>query len=192
MPVTPLTIEARAVAVRMDAWPLISGNAQIVRQMVYEDSQTVEQLRFVVQAEGAGAPPGMVDSLVTVHKWSSNVMEQTGNLNLHPFLADAAAEVIAACDFVDAIPLPPRIVGSLAGVNKAVDPLAMVNEKPLASDIVLAAELLVKDTGWATIDNQWFAIQVVDVINAQFLLIGADTTNEQMGSIYPGTVSVRG
>lgn len=102
MAATQLTDDCRAAAGRMRAWQVVSGNAAIVRRMVYEDSANVEALRLQVQGlADPAAPAGMVDSLVAAHVHASNALELTGNLQLHPLFAADGDAVEAAATFAD-------------------------------------------------------------------------------------------
>lgn len=99
---TPLTDDCRAAANRMRDWSDVSGNAQLLRRMVYEDSANVEALRLQVQGlADPAAPAGMVQSLVVAHVHASNAMELTGNLQLHPLFAADGDAVDAAATFLD-------------------------------------------------------------------------------------------
>jgi hypothetical protein len=100
MPVTPLTTEARAVAARMTNWPNLSGNANIVRKLVYEDSVTINALSAQVGLQPS-PPAGMVASLTLAAQRVSNVMECGGNIGTWPYLLASAPDVVAAAAFIE-------------------------------------------------------------------------------------------
>lgn len=107
MPVTPLTIECRAVAQRMADITLIGGNVQVQRKLVYEDSVSLYNLMaFLIS--GAPAPPesapGGYYSVAEAQRRVSSVMEVFGNVQTHPLLIASAQDVVTSCDFIDGSP----------------------------------------------------------------------------------------
>jgi hypothetical protein len=107
MPVTPLTTDCRVVAQTMIDWPgHLSGNLQIMRRMVYEDSVKLAELRDTIAALGEDGPeagqPGDTASVTLATTRISNLMECSGNIQLWPLLPASAGDVTAACDFLDA------------------------------------------------------------------------------------------
>jgi hypothetical protein len=104
MPVT--TTEARAIAARMSSISNVGGNMQVLRQIAYEDSAQLDELRQQVQ--GSASPPaGMVASLVVAHSRTVSAVAYEGNVALHPLIIASAADVVAAADFLDTPPPEP-------------------------------------------------------------------------------------
>jgi hypothetical protein len=194
MPATPLTIDCRAAANRMAQISNIGGNTQMIHKLVYEDSRTLYDLMTFLLGMGNDAPdesgPGGYYSVTLAQKRVSSVMEGEGNLQLHPLLIASSLDVLAACDFVDAVPSGPVVIGQTVGIQKAVNPVVMMSNPPLDSRIVLAAEVLVLGSGYVRLDGLWWPVTIGSVPLAQFTLVGADTT-EDSGTGAGGTISVR-
>lgn len=104
MPTTPLTTEARAIAFRLNHFTAFEGNAVTLRQMIYQDSATVTELRGVIETDG-GAPE-LADGLIPVATRLGNAGETGGHIMWHAFMQEQAAPLLAAIDYVEALPEP--------------------------------------------------------------------------------------
>lgn len=182
MPPTPLTIGCRAAAQRMTDIGHIGGNMQMQCMLVYEDSLQLYNLMAFLLGMGAAAPPesgpGGYYSVATAQRYVSSVMELFGNLQTHPFLVASAADVVAACDFIDAAPAAPHLVGSTLAMNKEVDALVMITPEFRPIGIASGDQVLVIGSTWLSINEQWWEALVVDANIGQFRLVGSDTTGE--------------
>jgi hypothetical protein len=183
MPATPLTIDCRAAANRMAHISNIGGNTQMIRKLVYEDSRTLYDLMAFLLGMGNDAPdesgPGGYYSVTLAQKRVSSVMECEGNLQLHALLIASSLDVIAACDFVDAAPSSPRLVGTTLAMNKEVDALVMITPEFRPIGIASGDQVMVTGSTWLSIDGQWWEALVVDASIGQFRLVGSDTTGEE-------------
>jgi hypothetical protein len=100
MPATALTIECRAIANRMRAFPNCEGNAQYLRKLIYEDSAKVATLIPLIDASSATA-----DEKRGVYEAASicgSVGECSGNTNMWPLVTDHATQLDRALDILDA------------------------------------------------------------------------------------------
>jgi hypothetical protein len=189
MPATPLTIDCRAAANRMAQISNIGGNTQMIHKLVYEDSRKLYDLMAFLLAMGNDAPdesgPGGYYSVTLAQKRVSSVMEGEGNLQLHPLLIASSLDVIAACDFADAAPSPPVLLGSIVAAQTQAAPLVMLTAagQPLNPLAVSGSKVRVEESQWLSINDQTFLITVVDRPLAQFNLNGADTTDETMATV---------
>jgi hypothetical protein len=101
MAATPLTIECRAIAVRMGQVGQLCGNAALMARMDGADAASLGQLKTAIEATAPGAT---VTALTTAMQRLGNVTECEGNTALHAVLASSSPAVVAACDFADAMP----------------------------------------------------------------------------------------
>jgi hypothetical protein len=188
MPASPFTIECRAIAARMAAITQTGGNIQSQRRLVFEDAPNIDHLRFLVQGETPAAP--LVAALVLAHARTSKIIECEGVIALHSLLVASAADVIAGADFVDALPAPPVMVGTIQSANSAVDPLVMLaaGDRPLNAAVVDGVTVKIEGGAWPSIADQAFTVTVANRPLAQFNLVGADTTLEVTGGAAGATV----
>jgi hypothetical protein len=113
MPVTPLTIEGRAVVGRMRDFPNTEGNAQWLQQLVYQDSATVSalipELAAVVPAVAEPVTQGLYRAAATC----GTALECGGHLGMWPLMASAATELETALTAIEGYtpaenPEPPQ------------------------------------------------------------------------------------
>jgi hypothetical protein len=102
MPATPLTVESKAIADRMETWANVGGNLHVVDQMANHDAATIEALRVEVAGlADPAAPDGMAESLADASRHASNVIPLGGNLQLLAIFVADGANVRAAATFVE-------------------------------------------------------------------------------------------
>ena len=98
MPVTPLTTECRKISARMAGFSLLCGNAQILRQLIYQDSATVFALKDAI----IGTNPAEADALILVGATCGSCGEGVGNIKLHAPMASGVAPLNAAIAVAEA------------------------------------------------------------------------------------------
>jgi hypothetical protein len=188
MPVSQVTIDARAVAGRMSVWPNISGHMQLLSKMATEDAAALRLLHQELEAAGAGA--GLISGMATAVAVTSNVILQGGNLQTEPAVAANAPSVVAAADYLDALPAPPVMVGLIGQANMQANPLVMLQPAyaPLMAAVVDGVTVRIEGGGWASIADRSFTVTVANRPLAQFQLMGADTSAEIVGGASGATV----
>lgn len=108
MPITPLTIESRAVAQRFREFPHREGSVQFLHMLIYEDSLTLAALRAETAAI-VDVDPDLVQGVANAEWAAGNAGEVGGNTGMWYRAAQGAVEIDAACDAVEAEPEPaPR------------------------------------------------------------------------------------
>jgi hypothetical protein len=77
----------------------------------------------------------------------------------------------------------PRMIGSVASMNRAVDPLIMLNPafQPLDAEIVDGVTVHVVGSIWPSVEGRSFTVTVANRPLSQFYLVGADTSAETQG-----------
>jgi hypothetical protein len=87
-------------------------------------------------------------------------------------------------------PGPPlELIGNISGINAELDPLVMLDAKPLDPRIREGTWVFVTSP-WASINNRWLKVlRVTHAALSQFNLV-CDTTGETVGTGIPGTVSI--
>jgi hypothetical protein len=185
MPASPLTIAARQASSRMSeqVFPFIEGNLQVLRQMEGADVVTISQLAGEVAAEPT-SPPGMGAGLVADAALLRTVTRWSGNIGVWPQLYAASSDVEAACDFLDAVPAPPILLGITVAIGLSADPLVSLGlpDQPLNVLAVTGSSVRVEGSPWLSINDQTFLITVTNRLSAQFTLNGANTTAEIEGT----------
>jgi hypothetical protein len=84
--------------------------------------------------------------------------------------------------------IPPVVIGNIVGINKGVNPLLMLDARPLDQRIQPGALVWITSP-WPSLSGRW--LSVLDVANvplSQFHLADVDTTNE--AGIGTGSVAV--
>jgi len=180
-----LTDQMRGVADEFGRSDLYVGN---IRQM----QLLADQAQPILAAGSArttalGGTPDDLDAIVAALPIFATL---TGNLPMQ-LLADGST-VVAAADWIDTTEgtLPPVLVASTVAIGKAVDPLVMT-PPPLDPRIVAAADVWITGSGWPSIDDQWWPIQIVAPNVGQFSLTGADTSGETVGNGAGASIFVR-
>jgi hypothetical protein len=191
MPSTPLTIAAREVSARLSAevFPYIEGNVQMLRMIAHEDVATMALLASAVQASGS-APGGMVAGLVADAAMMRTVSQWSGNIKVWPQIFAASGNVGSACDFLDALPEPPIMLGTAVSIGFGPDPLVSLGaaDQPLNAAAVNGSSVIIEDSEWPSINGLTFTIGAINRPLAQFTLVGADTTAETEGTGAGATV----
>ena len=179
MPASPLTIAARQVSARLSTFSAIEGNIQMLRMIANEDVTTMGELAGAVAASGSG-PPGMAAGLFSDAAMMRTVSQWSGNIKLWPQMTEASASVASAADFLDALPEPPVLLGTIVAAQINPAPLVMLAEgdRPLNALAVDGSSVKVEGSLWPSINDQTFTITVGDRPLAQFQLMEADTTDE--------------
>lgn len=189
MPASPLTIAGRQVAARMSAqeFPALEGNMQILRMMQNEDAATVGLLHDEMAA--SPSPPGGTAYMLTVQAQLKTIAQWSGNIGVWPQLFANSGAVWNACDYLDALPAPPVLLGTIIAAQVNPAPLVMLTEagRPLNALAVDGSSVKVEGSQWLSINDQTFTITVADRPLAQFILVEADTTDEISANV-GGTV----
>lgn len=182
MPATSLTIAARDAASRMSSqvFPSIEGNTQMLLKIANEDTDVMALLAAELQASGAGAPPGMAAGLLTDAALMRRVTYWSGNIQQWAQAYAASGNIANACDYLDALPDPPVLLGTIIAAQINPAPLVMLAEgdRPLNALAVDGSSVKVEGSLWPSINDQTFTITVSDRPLAQFVLVEADTTGE--------------
>lgn len=77
-----------------------------------------------------------------------------------------------------------RAIGTTSGINRAVKPLAMLSAafQPLDDEMIDGARVAVVGSGWASLDDKTFTVEVANRALSQFYLVEADTSAETVGA----------
>lgn len=190
MPVSPLTVAGRAASSRLfsDNFPRIVGNPQMLLLMATQDANTVKLLGEEV-ALTASPPPGMAAGLASESAMLAKLPQWSGNIGTWQRAYDTSGNVWNACDYLDALPAPPILLGDIIASQAQPNPLVMLADpnRPLNALAVTGSSVKVEGSQWPSINDQTFTITVVDRPLAQFNLVEADTTGELSAAV-GGTV----
>jgi hypothetical protein len=190
MPVSELTTAARAASARLyvGTFPRIEGNMQMLLLMATQDAETVKLLGEEVAASSA-PPPGMAASLASEAAMLAKLPEWSGNIGLWSLAYAASGNIWNACDYLDALPDPPILLGNIVAAQTEPNPLVMLApaDTPLKAAAVDGSSVMVEGSQWPSINGRMFTITVADRALAQFHLVEADTTGELLAAV-GGTV----
>jgi len=187
---TQLTDDCRAAAARLEHFTNLAGNIAVIGQIADEDALLSQELLAELQG-GATPPPDIMAGLERVARIQSTMRSQCGHVGLFPYAPVLAQQLLAAVDYVENPPeVPPveTVVGTIEAIAAMAEPSVIMAVTPLDARIEAAAEVLVKGTGWASVDDQWWSIEVLDPVLAMFKLLDVDTSAETDGA--GGTISV--
>lgn len=180
-----LTDQMRGVADEFGRSDLYVGNIRQM-QLLADQAQPILALGSA-RMTALGGTPDDLDAVVAALPIFATL---TGNLPMQ-LLADGST-VVAAADWIDTTEgnLPPVLVGTTVAIGKTVDPIAMT-PPPLDARIIATAEVWIADSGWPSIDDQWWPITIVSESAGQIRLMGADTSAETVGNGAGASISVR-
>jgi len=108
MPVSPQTIEARAICARLAVFSSCEGNMQYLRKLIYEDSLVISSLIEPLEAIDPPVDYSIVQNLYKAAAAVGSVGAVGGNIQTWPLIqVEAPAAIMAAVALIEAVSEEP-------------------------------------------------------------------------------------